>query len=90
MEVDYILKWVKTVASPINDTQMVMKFFKKNIFPRFGVPKLVISDGGTHFIARQFESLRKKYVIKHRVETPYHLQTSGQVKVFNQEIKFIL
>lgn len=64
--------------------------FKKIIFPRFGVPRLVISDGGSHFIARQFENLLKKYGVKHKVGTPYHPQTSGQVKVSNREIKSIL
>ena len=32
----------------------------------------------------------KKYGITHRVATPYHPQTSGQVKVSNREIKHIL
>ncbi|XP_059294522.1 uncharacterized protein LOC132047504 [Lycium ferocissimum] len=32
----------------------------------------------------------EKYGVKHRVETPYHSQTSGQVEVSNWEIKSIL
>jgi hypothetical protein len=32
----------------------------------------------------------KKYFIIHKVATPYHPQTSGQVEVSNQEIKHIL
>jgi hypothetical protein len=32
----------------------------------------------------------KKYFITHKVATPYHPQTSGQVKVSNIEIKYIL
>jgi hypothetical protein len=32
----------------------------------------------------------KKYCITHKVATPYHPQTSGQVKVSNREIKRIL
>jgi hypothetical protein len=32
----------------------------------------------------------KKYVIRHKVATPYHPQTSGQVEVSNWEIKRIL
>ncbi|XP_059294463.1 uncharacterized protein LOC132047429 [Lycium ferocissimum] len=32
----------------------------------------------------------EKYGVKHRVETPYHPQTSGQVEVSNGEIKSIL
>ncbi|XP_075099455.1 uncharacterized protein LOC142176232 [Nicotiana tabacum] len=34
-----------------------------------------------------FIGLLEKYGVKHKVATPYHPQSSGQVKVFNQEIK---
>ncbi|XP_021714895.1 uncharacterized protein LOC110682862 [Chenopodium quinoa] len=47
--VDYVSKWVEAIASPTNDAKVVVKLFKKVIFPRFGVPRAVISDGGSHF-----------------------------------------
>ncbi|RVX03412.1 Retrovirus-related Pol polyprotein from transposon 17.6 [Vitis vinifera] len=56
----------------------------------FGVPKAIISDGGTHFCNKPFEALLAKYGIKHKVATPYHPQTSGQVELANREIKNIL
>ncbi|CAE5962860.1 unnamed protein product [Arabidopsis arenosa] len=49
----------------------------------FGVARVVISDGGTHFINKVFENLLKKHGVKHTVATPYHPQTSGQVKISN-------
>ncbi|RVW66568.1 Transposon Ty3-I Gag-Pol polyprotein [Vitis vinifera] len=61
-----------------------------NIFARFGVPKAIISDGGTHFCNKPFETLLAKYGVKHKVATPYHPQTSGQVELANREIKNIL
>jgi len=88
--VDYVSKWIEVVASPTNDTRVVIKLFKNVIFPRFGVPKLVVSDGGSHFISNIFGKLLLKYGVRHRVATPYHPQTSGQVEVSNQEIKQIL
>ena len=69
---------------------MVLKFLKQNIFLRFGVPKTIISDGGTHFCNKPFETLLAKYGVKHKVATPYHPQTSGQVELANREIKNIL
>jgi transposase InsO family protein len=50
----------------------------------------MISDGGTHFCNNSFESLMKKYGITHKVTTPYHPQTGGQVEIANREIKHIL
>ncbi|RVW37789.1 Retrovirus-related Pol polyprotein from transposon 17.6 [Vitis vinifera] len=69
---------------------VVLKFLKENIFSRFGVLKAIISDGGTHFCNKPFETLLAKYGVKHKVATPYHLQTFGQVELANREIKNIL
>ncbi|CAA7035241.1 unnamed protein product [Microthlaspi erraticum] len=88
--VDYVSKWVEAIASPTNDAKVVIKLFKSIIFPRYGVPRVVISDGGSHFINKVFENLLKMYGVKHKVATPYHPQTSGQVKVSNKQIKGIL
>ena len=88
--VDYVSKWVEAIASPTNDAKVVTKFLRKNIFSRFGTPREIISDGGSHFCNHQFESLLKKYSVTHKVVTPYHPQTSGQVEISNRAIKTIL
>ena len=78
--------------SPVNTmiTGWFSSFSRRTIFSRFGVPKAMISDGGTHFCNRPFETLLAKYGVKHKVATPYHPQTSGQVELANREIKNIL
>ena len=63
---------------------VVLKFLKENIFSRFGVPKAIVSDGGSHFCNKPFENLLAKYSVKHKVATPYHPQTSGQVELANK------
>ncbi|KAI3701579.1 hypothetical protein L6452_26763 [Arctium lappa] len=70
-----------------NDARVVSKFFKRLIFPIFGVPRIFLSDGGWHFIESKFEALLKKYGLQHRVGLTYHPQTSGQVEISNREIK---
>ena len=54
------------------------------------MPKAIISDGGTHFCNKIFNNLLARYGVKHKVATPYHPQTSGQVELANREIKNIL
>ena len=88
--VDYVSKWVEAIPCRSNDHKVVLQFLKKNIFSRFGVPKAIISDGGTHFCNKPFETLLSKYGVKHKVATPYHPQTSRQVELTNREIKNIL
>ena len=85
--VDYVSKWVEVVALPSNDARVVVNFLKQNIFSRFGVPRALISDEGTHFLNKLMENLLKKYNVKHKIATPYHPQTSGQVEVSNRQIK---
>jgi len=49
MTVDYVSKWVGAIASLTNDSKVVFKFLKKNIFTRFSTPRALLSDNGTHF-----------------------------------------
>lgn len=88
--VDYISKWIEAISSPMNDARVMVKMFKNNILPRFGILRLVISDSWSHFVSRIFENLSVKYGVKHQISTTYHPQTSGQFEIFNKEIKKIL
>nr|GEU62967.1 reverse transcriptase domain-containing protein [Tanacetum cinerariifolium] len=45
---------------------------------------------GTHFCNDQFAKVMLKYGVTHRLATPYHPQTSGQVEVSNHGLKRIL
>ena len=86
----YVSKWVEAIPCKTNDHRVVLKFLKENIFSRFRVPKAIISDGGSHFYNKPFKNLMAKYGVKHKVATPYHPQTNGQVELANREIKTIL
>ncbi|CAN6555390.1 unnamed protein product [Malus baccata var. baccata] len=77
-------------ATKTNDSKVVSDFIKSNIFARFGIPRAIISDGGSHFCNRTFEVLLRKYNVTHKVSTPYHPQTSGQAEISNREVKQIL
>ncbi|GJT80185.1 reverse transcriptase domain-containing protein [Tanacetum coccineum] len=77
--VDYLSKWVEAKALPINDARVVCKFLK-SLFARFGAPRAIISNRGTHFCNDQFAKVMLKYGVTHRLSTAYHPQTSGQVE----------
>ncbi|CAN6544182.1 unnamed protein product [Malus baccata var. baccata] len=84
------IKWVEAKATRTNDSKVVADFIRSNIFARFGMPRVIISDGGSHFCNRTIDALLRKYSVTHKVSTPYHPQTNGQAEVSNREIKQIL
>nr|GFC63238.1 reverse transcriptase domain-containing protein [Tanacetum cinerariifolium] len=87
--VDYLSKWIEAKALPTNDARVVCKFLK-SLFARFRTPRAIISDRGTHFCNDQFAKVMLKYGVTHRLATPYHPQTSGQVEASNHGLKRIL
>ncbi|GJW43798.1 reverse transcriptase domain-containing protein [Tanacetum coccineum] len=89
LAVRYLSKWVEAKALPTNDARVVVKFLK-SLFARFGTPRAIISDHGTHFYNDQFAKVMLKYEVTHRLSTAYHPQTSGQVEVLNRGLKRIL
>ena len=88
--IDYVSKWVKPVATPKNYAKTIVKFLKKNIFSCFGVPRVLISDGGSHFCNVQLQKVLGHYNVTHKVASPYHPQTNVQAEVSNRELKKIL
>ncbi|GJX82591.1 reverse transcriptase domain-containing protein [Tanacetum coccineum] len=74
-----IARKVEAKALPTNDARVVVKFLK-SLFSRFGAPRTIISDRGTHFCNDKFDKVMSKYGVAHRLSTAYHPQTSGQVE----------
>jgi transposase InsO family protein len=66
------------------------RMFHEVIFQRHEVLRIVISDGGSHFIDWTFRKVLSEVGVDHRIATPYHPQTSGQAETSNKQIKNIL
>ena len=49
-----------------------------------------MTNGGSHFIHGAFRKMLAKYDVNHRIASPYHPQTSGQVEISNRELKLVL
>ena len=70
--VDYISKWVEAIACPRNDVNIVAGFLQINILSRFGAPRTIISDEGSHFTNKVFAKLMSRYGIRHVTGLAYH------------------
>ncbi|XP_069151915.1 uncharacterized protein [Solanum lycopersicum] len=71
-EVDYVTKWVKEFVLPNNEGKSATALLKKNIFSRSCTPRVIINEGGSHFLNKLFKGILNKYGDLHNVLTPYN------------------
>jgi transposase InsO family protein len=88
--VDYVSKWVEAMPCRKASIEESITMIKNVIFPRFSRPRILISDGGTHFPRKNFKKCLYKLGIKHRVSMAYHPQTNGQEETSNRQLKSVL
>jgi hypothetical protein len=88
--VDYVSKWIEALLCRAADAMHSKKMFHEVIFLRYGVPRIVISDGGSHFIDQTFRKALSGVGVDHWIATPYHPQMSDQAETSNKQIKNIL
>jgi transposase InsO family protein len=88
--VDYVSKWVEAMPCHKASTEESIAMIKSMIFPRFGTPRILISDGGTHFTRKNFKKCLFKLGVEHMISTAYLPQTNGQAETSNMQLKSIL
>ena len=89
LTVDYVSKWVEATTCLRNNVITVVGFIQRNILRRFGAPKTIISDEGSHFSNKVFAKLMSMYGIKHPMGLAYHPQSNGQAEISNRERKIV-
>ena len=62
--VDYVTKWVEATPTSSADLNTSIKMLKEVNFPRFGVPRYLMTDGGSHFIHGAFHKMLAKYSLR--------------------------
>ena len=90
LAVDYVSKWVEAIAIEKNDVKTMVQFIHRYIITRFGAPRCILSDEGSHLCNKVFASLLGKYNVLHAKSLPYHPQSNGQEEIQNREIKVIM
>jgi hypothetical protein len=70
--IDYVSKWVEALPCSTGVAMHSKRMLHDVIFQRYGVPRIVISDGGSHFIDRTLRKSLSEVGVDHRIATPYH------------------
>eukprot|EP00253_Pinus_taeda_P004789 PITA_04789 len=59
-------------------------------FSRFGVPKAIVTNHGSHFRNHKMVELAAKLGLSHGSSTPYYPQANGKVEAINKVLKCML
>src|SRR5688572_16195245 len=83
---DYFSRWLEARAVKKANAETVATFIYEEIICRYGTPKVIQSDQGTHFVNETIRLLIQKFRIRHSLSSPYHLQSNGLVERFNKTL----
>ena len=72
LAMDNVSKWVEAIPTPTNDARVVAKFLCNHIFTWFSTPRVLITNGGTHFCNKVVDSVLGKYSVRHRTSLACH------------------
>lgn len=61
--------------------ESLTQFVENSLFLLFGVPEVILSDNGTQFTSKQFQSLLAKYHVNHWRTPNYHPQINDTERV---------
>lgn len=59
----------------------------REVFARFGIPKIIVSDNGTQFTSCVLEQFLTANGIHHKIGAPYHPATTGAAENIVKTIK---
>ena len=69
---------------------VVVRFIKKELICRYGLPRKIITDNGTNLNNKMMQEMCEDFKIQHHNSTPYRPKMNGAVEAANKNIKKIV
>ncbi|UYV66659.1 K02A2.6-like [Cordylochernes scorpioides] len=84
--VDAYTKWLEIfILKEITSKTII--YHLRQVFARFGLPELLVTDNGRQFVSKEFEEFTKMNGIRHTITSPYNPSTNGLAERYVREFK---
>ena len=88
--IDYFTKWVEVTSYANVTRNVVVRFIKKEIICKYGLPSKIITNNATNLNNKMMNELCGYFKIQHHNLTPYRPKMNDVVEAANKNIKKII
>ena len=78
--IDYFTKWVEAASYASVTRNVVIRFTKKEIICRYGLPRKIITNNAINLNNKMMKEMCEDFKIQHRNSTPYRPKM-GQLRL---------
>ena len=84
------MKWAEAMTTFKSDGETIAFFVFNHIIAWFGIPKVIVTDHGSHFQNSMMTELTTMLGFRKEHSSSYYPQENGQVEAVNKTLKTIL
>lgn len=77
--VDYYSNFIEIDSLTTMTSVRVVTLFKKHC-AHYGIPRMIVSDGGLQFTSQEFDSFMEDWSITHVTSSPMHQRANGKAE----------